>query len=328
MTNPFDAAWQEPAKPAPPAAETVTNPVTHRLDQPGIYDLSAEDYHADPCIDPSASASICSVIVQERPIHAWTAHPRLNPAFEAEDLAKYDLGTVAHALMLGQGRDIVVIDAADWKKDATKAARADAVKAGKQPCLVEVFKTAEAMHKAGREQLADHEERDCFQNGKAEQTMLARVGGVWCRSMADYLHDDVPIIDDYKTTGLQAGADPDAFLKGLLNRAGDIQDPFYSKVLAEIRGIDWRDVLFRFVVQETSPPYALSVIVLDGQSRDFAAARADYAIKTFGDCLATGVWPGWAKRAYYGQIPGWAQVRWEERLQAEALLAALEEEGR
>ncbi len=241
---------------------------------------------------------------------------------------KFDLGTVAHSLILGKGRALEVIDAKDWRTGAAQKQRDAALSVGKQPVLAHVYETALLMEKAAREQLADHQEHDCFQNGKPEQAMLAKVGGVWCRSMADWLHDDSPVIDDYKTTGLTAGADPDAFLKGLLGRAGDIQDPFYSKVLASIRGCEWKDVLFRFVVQETSPPYALSVIILDGQSRDFAGARADYAIKTFGDCLASGVWPGWAKRAYYGQIPGWAQVRWEERLQAEALLAQLEEEGR
>lgn len=326
MTNPFDEAWDQPAKTTAPPPSPAAAPT--RISTPGIYDLTAAVYHSDPVIQPSCSASIGSTIIMERPIHAWTAHPRLNPAHEHSDSTKFDMGTVAHALMLGAGKDIAIIDAGDWRTKAAQLARDEAIAAGRQPCLVGTYETAVAMTTAGRHYLADHEENDCFTGGKPEQTMIAQVNGVWCRSMSDYLHDDRLTIDDYKTTALVAGADPDAFLKGLLNRAGDIQDPFYAKVLASLTGGEWRDVRFRFVVQETSPPYALSVIMLDSQSREFAASRADYAIKTFGDCLASGVWPGWANRAYYGQIPGWAQVRWEERLQAEELLRDLESDGR
>ena len=41
----------------------------------GIYTLSAEAYHADPCPEPSLSASIANVLLQRSPAHARIQHP-------------------------------------------------------------------------------------------------------------------------------------------------------------------------------------------------------------------------------------------------------------
>ena len=40
-------------------------------------------YHAGPCDTTSASASILATLYQQLPLHAWTAHPKLNPKYEA-----------------------------------------------------------------------------------------------------------------------------------------------------------------------------------------------------------------------------------------------------
>ena len=41
--------------------------------EPGIHNLSAEVYHADPCVKPSLSSSIANVLLQQSPLHAWMA---------------------------------------------------------------------------------------------------------------------------------------------------------------------------------------------------------------------------------------------------------------
>ena len=46
------------------------------------YDMTTDEYHADPCPEPSLSASIAETIWRESPNHARNEHPRLNPNFE------------------------------------------------------------------------------------------------------------------------------------------------------------------------------------------------------------------------------------------------------
>jgi hypothetical protein len=81
--------------------------MTMRITQPGIYlDMSAVDYFADPCPSPSLTQSVAKRLIDRSPLHAWTIHPRLNPAFEADDPTKYDIGNIAHRLLLGRGKEL------------------------------------------------------------------------------------------------------------------------------------------------------------------------------------------------------------------------------
>ena len=69
------------------------------ITKPGVYDLPMAEYHADPCPEPSLSSSIIRLLCSASPLHAWTAHPRLNAAYVAEESDRFDVGTAAHALL-------------------------------------------------------------------------------------------------------------------------------------------------------------------------------------------------------------------------------------
>ena len=45
-----------------------------KIELPGVYDMPAEDYHADPCLEPSLSASIAKTMIFDTPWHVWTKH--------------------------------------------------------------------------------------------------------------------------------------------------------------------------------------------------------------------------------------------------------------
>jgi hypothetical protein len=80
--------------------------------KPGIYtDMTAADYHADPCPNPSLTQSVAKVLLQRSPLHAWHAHPRLNPDYQHDDATKFDIGNIAHKMLLGRGKEIVVLEA-------------------------------------------------------------------------------------------------------------------------------------------------------------------------------------------------------------------------
>ena len=140
--------------------------------KPGIYTMTAEDYHADKIASrPSLSASMAHLLCTSSPAHAWVAHPKLNPAFERHEEEKFDVGTVAHALLL-QGEDVaVVVDAPDWRTNAAKEERDAARAAGQIPLLAKHWDAVRAMVAATRQQLDKIDTTPAlFTDGKPEVT--------------------------------------------------------------------------------------------------------------------------------------------------------------
>lgn len=312
--------------------ELKTGPVT----DPGFYRMTDDVYHADPAPRPSTSAGLLSILINDTPADAKYAHPRLNPPtpqdIEDNDSTNYDLGSTAHALLLGEGRELVVIDANDWRTKAAKEARAEAIAAEKQPVLAKVYDKANEMHEAARRQLADDPENfDAFTNGVPEVSAFAKLptvgGNIWARARADWLMEDYSRIYDYKT--FAPGADADGFVKYLVREGRDIQAPHYQAVFAEVAGISWDAIDFRYVVQCPKPPYVLSVIELGAQTAQWSRDRWQWAMDKWAKCGRAGKFPGHVPRTHYVEAPAYAQTAWELRVQmdaaAERMLAGGEE---
>ncbi|GBR70939.1 hypothetical protein [Gluconobacter kanchanaburiensis] len=94
-----------------------------RIEKPGIYDMPEAVYHSDPCLEPSLSNSIARVLLDQSPMHAHYAHPRLNLKREPfEVTAAMDFGTALHKLLLGKGAAIVEVKADAYRSAAAKEA--------------------------------------------------------------------------------------------------------------------------------------------------------------------------------------------------------------
>ena len=288
------------------------------IDKPGVYEISANEYHSDPVVVPSLSSSLARALIANSPLHCWFESPRLNPNFQREEEEKFDLGTAAHALLLEGESGVQVIDAPDWRTKAAREARDAARAAGKLPLLAARWADVLAMVKSAREQLDAHTEADdMFTEGKAEQTLIwqedTRDGAIYCRARLDFLHDDHLLIDDYKTTG--ACANPEAWTRGLFNSGFDIQAAFYLRGVRAIFGtpvIGTRS-FFGFAVQENYPPYALSVISLAPDALVIAEKKVLYAIDQWAKCLRANHWPGYPARICYAGLPPWEEAAWLEK---------------
>jgi hypothetical protein len=287
-----------------------------KVSTPGVYNLSAADYHADPCPQPSLSKSIAKVLIDRSPRHAWWAHPRLNPDFETETATKFDLGTAAHALLLGDEARFEIIDADSYRGKAAQEARDAAYAAGRTPLLVDQYEQVVAMARAARVQLTAHEEAaDAFTAGKPEQTLVWCEGDIWCRARLDWLPDRGRIFDDYKTTS--AAAHPDAWgARTFFDTGCDFQDAFYRRGIRAVLGIT--DPVFRFVVQETEPPHALCVMQADPAVRTIADKKVEAAIALWSRCLKADRWPGYPSRTCHLELPIWRETRWLEREERDA----------
>lgn len=278
-------------------------------DAPGIYDIPASAYHADPCPRPSLSSSIARELLAASPLHAWFAHPRLNPEPEPEEDDKFDVGTAAHAYLLEGEAGCVIVHEKDWRKAEARLAKAEARRAGKVPLLAHRWDDVVSMAEAARRQLGHHEDPPTpLTAGLPERTIVWREGDLWCRARLDWLHDDRATIDDYKSTSTTAN--PAVWCRGPLFGSGyDIQAAFYLRGLRGLTGID---ATFRFVVQETFAPYALSVIALTPEVLTLADRKVAHALAVWRACAGANHWPAYPTRTCWAELPGWEETRWLE----------------
>lgn len=283
---------------------------------PGIHEVLADTYHGDPCSVPSLSASLAHILTIDSPLHAYTAHPKLNPNFQREDEDKFSVGTAAHALLL-QGDEIAeVLDFPDMRTKDAKAARDEARANGRLPLLAKHWDGVRAMVEAARAQLIAHRaDPPLFRDGKAEQTLVwEEDGGVVCRARLDWLRDDRQTIDDYKSTG--ASANPERWVRTLFGIGADVQAAFYLRGLKATSGVG--DADFRWAVQETFPPYALSVVAPGPAVLEIGDAKVEYALNVWRECLSSGVWPAYPSRVCFAELPAYEEARWLEREAREA----------
>jgi len=282
----------------------------------GILSVPADAYHRDEIGDqPTLSATIAKLIVSRSPLHAWTAHPRLNPAYVRDDDPKFDLGNIAHAVLLEGVAAVEVIEADDWRTNAAKEARDMARADGKIPLLGKHYFDVLQMVEAVRKQLADHEARPpLFLDGKPEQTITWTDEGVQCRARLDWLHDDLSAYDDLKTTS--RSANPEAYSRALFGVGGDVQAAMY---LRGIRAVTGAEPDFRWAVVETQPPYALSVISPGPDVLAIGDSKVRYALNVWKRCLETGEWPAYPNRVCWAEAPAYEDARWLEKTAREGV---------
>lgn len=283
--------------------------IPKRIDKPGVYDLTADEYHADPCVEPSLSNSIAKVLVMQTPLHAWTAHPRLNPGFEREEHSKFDIGNACHALILRDERAFKIVRAENWTTQSAQESRSIARIAGQIPLLTHQWISVECMARAARIQLDRHAEaRDAFTNGKPEQTLIWREGCVWCRARLDWLPNAGRFFDDYKSTKI---AHPDDWARNLFKLGFDMQAAFYSRGIKAL-GL-CNDPVFRFIVQEVEMPHALSVVALMPGALDLAEHKVARALDIWQRCIQSDHWPAYPTRTCYVDVPPWAEAQFTAR---------------
>ena len=278
----------------------------------GIYDMTAAEYHADPCPAPSLSASVAHRLLTQSPAHAYHCHPKLGQG-KQDDAEHFDLGTAAHAYLLEGETGFALIDAKDWRTKAAQEQREAARAEGKTPLLLRQWDDVRAMAGAARVQLGALPRPVPLLDGRAEETLIWQERGIWCRARLDWLRGDLAWIEDYKTTS--GTAHPEAWARGALFENGyDLQAAWYVRGAKAVLGAEPD---FRFVVQENYPPYALSVIGLAPDVWTLATKKALAAIELWAQCLETGSWPAYPTQTCYAELPAWREAAWMEREERE-----------
>lgn len=304
---------------------------TATVDQPGLYRMTEADYHADPCPLPSLSRSIAQVLIEQSPRHAWTAHPRLNPQWapDEKNARKADIGSAAHAKLLGQPVEIVTIDAPTYQSNAAKAARDQAYDRGAIPLLTADKKILDGMMSRAFAELELHQNpviRELAWPGEKDGStsfyneIVAcwqdRVNGRWCRSRMDRLAiDDHRItIIDYKTTEMSAA--PNDVKRAIFNNVYHLQDGFYRRGIRHLfPEIDRHEIAldFLFIVQEQHPPHEISVARITAPGRVIGEKMASAGVRLWDHALSTSQWPGYPAITVDAEMPAFIETNWTAR---------------
>jgi hypothetical protein len=277
----------------------------------GVYQMFEQQYHSDPCPEPSLSSSIAGIIWHRTPWHGWMAHPKLNPAYEHKDSGAFDLGTAAHAVLLeGNESKICVIDADDWRTKAAKEQRDEARASGLIPMLPPQYREVMQMAESARVAIEESEIAGILEDGKPEQTLIAEYEGIWLRGRLDWLTTNRKTILDYKTVG--RSANPESFLRSsVFNYGYDIQAAFY-RLLNRLTGGP-EDARYLWLVQEIEAPYAASICGASPSLIECGERKLFSVISKWQECMMTGEWPGYSKRIAWLEAPAWELGKVEER---------------
>lgn len=283
---------------------------------PGIHlDIPSSEYFSDPCSVPSLTQSIASVLLDRSPRHAALRHPRLNPAWEPYEDTKFNIGNAAHKLLIGRGKELVVVEADDWRTKAAKEARDEAHAAGKVALLAHQHKTATAMSDALLEQVTSIEGcRSAFRpylGGHGEVVIIAEYEGVILRSMVDWMRDTTHL-DDLKTTGMSAS--PDRLPYAMADGGWDLQAAIQERILDVLDAPGRGRRHHYFYLQENDDPYEVTVCELPESVMHIGRQKLDKAIAIWRDCMWLNRWPGYARVVHQPAYPPYLEARVVEKL--------------
>jgi hypothetical protein len=284
------------------------------ITQPGIYaDMPSADYFADPCPSPSLTQSLAKLLIDRSPRHVWHAHPRLNSAYEPDESTRFSVGNAAHWHLIGRGKQLAVVDAADWRTKDAKNERERLRGEGLVPVLREQYERAGDMAEAALDQLAalglaDEWHPDA---GIGEAVIAWRDGAIWMRAMIDWLPHHRRIVWDYKTT--QASAAPHALANKMAADGWCIQAAMHERGLDALDPGNAGRRRHLFVCQECEPPYALTVSEIPEGALHIGRAQLAHAKAAWDACMASGHWPGYPLEIVVPDYPDFMANRWFDR---------------
>ena len=275
------------------------------ITEPGIYQITNDEYHADPVPGGSLSSSGARKLLPP----SCPALFRHEQDTEQAPKKVFDLGNAAHKLVLGEGPDLVRIDATEWRTGAAKAEVAAVRDTGGVPLKPAEYEQVHAMADALRRHPVAAALFDPAR-GKPEQSLFWRdpPTGVTRRARLDWLPAPRAgrlIIPDYKTC---RSAEPAALAKAVHDYGYHCQADWYR---TGARALDLADehAAFVFVCQEKTAPYLVTVFEPDAAALRIGAAKNRRAIQVYAECTATGHWPGYSDDVVPLSLPVWAEIR-------------------
>jgi PDDEXK-like domain of unknown function (DUF3799) len=265
-----------------------------------VEDLAHEEYLRHPALSASGAKTLVQPGGPARFAHERT-HPR--PPTDA-----MDLGTAAHAAVLGTGPQLGIVDAPDWRGKVARERR-DALRAeGIVPLLtadavrVEDMAAALRAHPVASRLL--HPD-----SGRPEVSLFYSDPeyGVDRRCRVDFLRepDDSGrlLLVDFKSC---QSAAPEAIDRAIGNYGYHLSAAWYRDLIIGLGLATTVPVLLVF--QETSAPYLVHVVELGPEWLEIGYDLTHRALTIFRECTQTGHWPGY-EGITHSTPPPWLTAR-------------------
>lgn len=262
-----------------------------------LLNISIDEYFA---LD-AFSSSAAKTLIARSPAHARAGY-RKTPTKAMER------GDVIHKLLLGKGKDFVVIEHDDYKTKAAQAMRDEAREKKLVPILAHHLKSARLAADAIRSELVN---RGIVLDGSSEQVVTwtepTEFGDVKCKAMLDHVWLETGIVIDIKTT---ADASLTAVERTAENFGYGIQCAAYRRALTALDPDLEGKTAFAFVFCETEEePYAINVCEPDGVFAELGERRWLKAVATWARCLRDNHWPSYGPAVTPISAPTWALAR-------------------
>lgn len=261
---------------------------------PGIYaDISNADYHRDEALGSTSLKTLAT----RTPAHwKWESEHPVH-----KDV--YDVGTVAHSLILeDDASGVIIVDAADWRTKAAKDAKEEARAEGKIAMLQKEYAPIIAM----RESVMRHPlAKAAFTGHRAEESAFWDEGGLMLKCRPDAWQPGMLV--DLKTV---RSANPNDFGK-TAHEFGYHQSA--AHYIDGAKAATGEELPFHFVLVEKTAPYFVSVVELDIEAVNLGRQLNDRAKRIYRECADSGNWPGYpSNQTIY--LPAWAIYQAEELL--------------
>lgn len=261
-----------------------------------IANLPADRYRADDVGEsvPTLSSSIASEMVEKSPWHAWRLHPKLGGKIR-KSTDSMDDGQLMHAFLLGQESTLTRLDVDDFRTNAAKTLRSDAIALGKMPvkkadydaALEHAARIDNALRKQCGIELG-RMQRELTAVWSQKTNALGQVpADVLCRARLDIF--DGTTIYDIKTT---TDARKSKLEKSVINFGYHVQAATYIAAVEHVepRLSDRVRFVLLFIENETS---AVVPYPLDSTFLEMGRQRWQECVNAWQACLSSGDWPAY-----------------------------------
>jgi len=270
----------------------------------GIFDITPDEYHSDPVVEPSLSSSGIKRLLSSSPASFASFHPKLTrwPDRLRETTDAQDIGAIAHCVVLGKGTRYVIGDPSDHLTEKGQKAQTWAAKSAAQwkadreaDGLVVINRERSARAETAAQTMKDLIAREYgdWPLGDSEQSVIwqgeSRHGLIWCRAMLDHLSKRHMLILDPKFTDL--AIDDRSIQRKAASEQWHIQQAWYTEGVEALAPETKGRWTFRFVICELNPPYQVRFVDLPESWIHVARSRIDRAADTFALCLKNNEWP-------------------------------------
>jgi hypothetical protein len=305
------------------------------ITEPGLYAISLDRHHSQPCDGVSVTSGVLRKMELETPADVWAFH-QLNPRrFERPETDALRLGRAMAAFVeggkSGLEQHFAVLPADKPRRPTAQQLDAydkgKATEAGKHS--VEFWRDVDLDPRDYITQqemdllldmgaaLMDDPAASAVMEGIPEVTMAWRdeQTGIWCLARPDTINLDGTVTDYKRLSGQGQPFSHRLVDRRITDHGYDMQLAFAAEGMERVLGF-WPEAA-AIIAQSATPPYHVILREILDEDLRLGQWRNRVALNRFAECLESGIWPGPGMDTAAYQRPEWQRQMLIERMAVE-----------